>query len=129
MLFDIDSRIKQHGIYADEGISGTSLTHRDEFNEMIKDCKAGKTDLIITKSVSRFARNVTDFIGTVRSLSEMKNPVGVFFESECIYSLNDDSQMALSFHATMAEEESHTRSRSMETSLGFSSVLRVFIPL
>ena len=104
-------------IYADEGISGTSLAHRDEFNEMIKDSKAGKIDLIITKSVSRFARNVTDFIGTVRSLSELKNPVGVFFESECIYSLNDDSQMALSFHATMAEEESHTRSRSMETSL------------
>ena len=104
-------------IYADEGISGTSVAHRDEFNQMIADCKAGKIDLIITKSVSRFARNVTDFIGTVRALSELKNPVGVFFESECIYSLNDDSQMALSFHATMAEEESHTRSRSMETSL------------
>ena len=104
-------------IYADEGISGTSTAHRDEFNQMIADCKAGKIDLIITKSVSRFARNVTDFIGTVRALSELKSPVGVFFESECIYSLNDDSQMALSFHATMAEEESHTRSRSMETSL------------
>ena len=104
-------------IYADEGISGTSVVHRDQFNQMIADCKAGKIDLIITKSVSRFARNVTDFIGTVRALSELKSPVGVFFESECIYSLNDDSQMALSFHATMAEEESHTRSRSMETSL------------
>ena len=104
-------------IYADEGISGTSTVHRDEFNQMIADCKAGKIDLIITKSVSRFARNVSDFIGTVRALSELKNPVGVFFESECIYSLNDDSQMALSFHATMAEEESHTRSRSMEASL------------
>lgn len=104
-------------IYADEGISGTSVAHRDQFNQMIADCKAGKIDLIITKSVSRFARNVTDFIGTVRALSELKSPVGVFFESECIYSLNDDSQMALSFHATMAEEESHTRSRSMETSL------------
>ena len=104
-------------IYADEGISGTSVVHRDQFNQMIADCKAGKIDLIITKSVARFARNVTDFIGTVRALSELKSPVGVFFESECIYSLNDDSQMALSFHATMAEEESHTRSRSMETSL------------
>ena len=104
-------------IYADEGISGTSVAHRDQFNQMIADCKAGKIDLIITKSVSRFVRNVTDFIGTVRALSELKSPVGVFFESECIYSLNDDSQMALSFHATMAEEESHTRSRSMETSL------------
>lgn len=104
-------------IFADEGISGTSLAHRDQFNQMIADCKAGKIDMIITKSVSRFARNVMICIGMVRDLAELKPPVGVFFESECIFSLNDDSQMALSFQATMAEEESHTRSRSMETSL------------
>ncbi len=104
-------------IYADEGISGTSLKKRDEFNQMIADAKAGKLDLIVTKSVSRFARNVMICIGMVRDLAEMKPPVGVFFESECIFSLDDDSQMALSFQATMAEEESHTRSRSMETSL------------
>lgn len=104
-------------IYADEGISGTSLAHRDEFNRMIADCRAGKIDLIITKSVSRFARNVMICIGMVRELSELNPPVGVFFESECIFSLNEDSQMALSFQATMAEEESHIRSRSMETSL------------
>lgn len=104
-------------IYADEGISGTSLAHRDAFNRMIADCRAGKIDMIITKSVSRFARNVMITIGFVRELAEMKHPVGVFFESECIFSLNDDSAMALSFLATMAEEESHTRSRSMETSL------------
>ena len=58
-------------IYADKGISGTSLKHRDEFNRMIADCKAGKIDMIVTKSVSRFARNVEDFIGTVRNLAEM----------------------------------------------------------
>ena len=104
-------------IYADQGISGTSLKKRDSFNEMIADCKAGKIDMIITKSVSRFARNVVLCIGIVRDLAEMKPPVGVFFESECIFSLNEDSQMALSFQATMAEEESHTRSRSMESSL------------
>lgn len=104
-------------IYADEGISGTSLKHRDNFNRMIADAKAGKLDLIITKSVSRFARNVMITIGTTRELAELKHPVGVFFESECIFSLKDDSQMALSFQATMAEEESHTRSRSMEASL------------
>lgn len=95
-------------IYADEGISGTSLKKRDEFNRMIADCRAGKIDMIITKSVSRFARNVEDFIGTVRNLAELKPRVGVFFESEAIFSLNDDSQMALTFQATMAEEESHT---------------------
>lgn len=104
-------------LYADEGISGTSLAHRDEFNRMIADCRAGKVDMIITKSVSRFARNVVDCISTVRMLGELPHPVGVFFESECIFSLKDDSQMALSFQATMAQEESHIRSRSMETSL------------
>jgi len=104
-------------IYADEGISGTSLARRDEFNKMIADCRAGKIDMIITKSVSRFSRNVVDCISIVRMLAELSHPVGVFFESECIFSLKDDSQMALSFLATMAQEESHTRSRSMETSL------------
>lgn len=104
-------------IYADEGISGTSMKKRDEFNRMIADCRAGKIDMIITKSVSRFARNVSDFVGTVRMLAELRPHVGVFFESEAIFSLNDDSQMALTFQATMAEEESHTRSRSMESSL------------
>lgn len=84
---------------------------------MIADAKRGKIDMIITKSVSRFARNVVDFIGIVRDLAEKNPPVGVFFESEAIFSLNDDSQLALSFQATMAEEESHTRSRSMESSL------------
>ena len=73
--------------------------------------------MIITKSVSRFARNVVDCISMVRMLAELPSPVGVFFESECIFSLKDDSQMALSFQATMAQEESHIRSRSMETSL------------
>lgn len=52
---------------------------------MIADCKAGKIDMIVTKSVSRFARNVEDFIGTVRSLAERRPPVGVFFESEAIF--------------------------------------------
>lgn len=104
-------------IYADEGISGTSLKQRDSFNRMIADARAGKLDLIITKSVSRFARNVVDFLGMVRMLAEHNPRIGVFFEAECIYSLNERSQMALSFQATMAEEESRNKSRSMETSL------------
>ena len=53
-------------IYADEGISGTSLKHRDAFNHMIKDCKDGKIDIIVTKSVSRFARNIIDSVQTLR---------------------------------------------------------------
>ena len=118
-----DEFVKRHPkwklvkIYADEGISGTSLKHRDAFNEMIADCKAGKITLIICKSVSRFARNVVDFLGMIRMLSEHNPPIGVFFESENIFSLNDQCQMGLSFQATMAEEESRNKSRSMEASL------------
>ena len=104
-------------IYADEGISGTSLMHRDAFNKMIADAKAGRISLIICKSVSRFARNVTDCIGMIRMLKELKNPVGVFFESECLFSLDEQNQMTLSFMAGIADEESHTRSRGMESSL------------
>ena len=66
-------------IYADEGISGTSLQHREAFIEMIEDCRQKKIDLIVTKSVSRFARNVLDCIGYVRQLKAMQPPIGVFF--------------------------------------------------
>ena len=104
-------------IYADKGISGTSTKHRDELNQMLADCRAGKIDLIITKSVSRLARNTVDCITMVRNLAELRNPVGVFFESECIFSLNEDTSMPLSFLATIAENESRIRSRSMEVSL------------
>ena len=92
-------------IYADEGISGTSTKHRDAFKEMIADAKAGKITLIITKSISRFARNVYDFIGVVRDLAERKPAVGVFFESEAIFSLNEDAQMALTIQSTMAQPQ------------------------
>ena len=71
-------------IYADEGISGTSLQHRDAFIRMIEDCKRGKIDLIVTKSVSRFARNVVDCIKNVRDLKAMNPPIVVFFETENI---------------------------------------------
>ena len=102
-------------IYADEGKSGTTMQHREAFKEMLKDANAGKIDLIIVKNISRFARNVVDCLSVIRKLSEKK--VGVLFESEAIYSLNDDSHLALSFQATIAEQESRVRSRSMETSL------------
>lgn len=105
-----------HRIYADEGISGTSLKHRKAFLEMINDCKQHKLDLIITKSVSRFARNIYDCIGYVRELAALKPPVGVYFETEGIYTLRDNSEMALSFTATIAQEESRTKSSSMNLS-------------
>lgn len=104
-------------IYADEGISGTSLKHRDAFNRMIDDCKNGKIDMIITKSVSRFARNIVDCISIVRELGTLNPPVGVFFETEHIFTLKDDSEMGLSFQATMAQEESHVKSNIMNASI------------
>ena len=103
-------------IYADEGISGTSLKNRDAFMRMINDCEAGLVDLIVTKSVSRFARNVYDCIGYVRRLAALKSPVGVFFETENLYTLNNNSEMSLSFIATLAQEESHAKSNSMNLS-------------
>ena len=67
------------GIYADEGISGTSTKKRDQFNKMIADCKAGKIDMIITKSISRFARNTLDCLNFVRLLKDLG--IGVVFEN------------------------------------------------
>ena len=104
-------------IYADEGISGTSLKNRDDFNEMIAACERGEYDLIVTKSVSRFARNLVDCISLVRKLKRMSPPVGVFFEMDNLNTLSEDSEFMLSFLATFAQEESVKKSESMNWSL------------
>ena len=70
------------GIYADDGISGTNTKNRDEFNRMIEDCEAGTIDMIITKSISRFARNTLDCLKYIRQLKDKNIPV--FFEKEAI---------------------------------------------
>lgn len=104
-------------IYADEGISGTSLKNRDEFNEMIAACRAGEYDLIVTKSVSRFARNLVDCISLIRELKRLTPPVGVYFETDNLNTLSEDSELMLSFLATFAQEESVKKSESMLWSL------------
>lgn len=104
-------------IYADEGISGTQLAHRDSFMEMIRDCESGKIDMIVTKSVSRFARNIVDCIKIERDLKKMNPPVGVFFETENIFTLDEDCEVMLSIMAMMAQEESHTKSEIMNASI------------
>ena len=76
-------------IYADEGISGTSLKNRDDFNAMIAACVRGEYDLIVTKSVSRFARNLVDCISLVRKLKRRNPPVGVFCETDNLQSLTN----------------------------------------
>lgn len=104
-------------IYADEGISGTSLKHRDAFNQMIQDSKDGKIDIIVTKSVSRYGRNIIDSVQTLRDLAALNPPVGVYFETENLFSLNSDSDMILSIMALLAQEESRTKSEIMKMSI------------
>ena len=100
-------------IFADEGISGTSLKNRDEFNEMIRRCFAGEYDLIVTKSVSRFARNLVDCVSLVRKLKNHNPPIGVYFETDKFNTLAEDSELKLSMLATFAQEESVKKSESM----------------
>lgn len=105
------------GIYADEGISATSLKNRDDFNRMIADCYAGKIDIIVTKNVSRFARNVVDCLSVVRKLAQLNPPVCVKFENEGFDSLSATSELLLTVLAASAQEESKTKSNSMQWSL------------
>lgn len=105
------------GIYADEGISGTSMQHRDSFNRMIADCKEGKIDLVVTKSISRFARNIVDCIATIRELAALPNRVGIYFETEAIFTLDNTTEMMLAVLSAAAQEESHTKSEIMNISI------------
>lgn len=97
-------------MYADEGISATSVKNRKDFNRMIKDCKEGRIDLIITKSVSRFARNVVDCINYARMLKGLPSPVGVYFETENINTLTQNGELLLTVLAAFAQDESVTKS-------------------
>ena len=92
------------GIYADEGISGTSTKNRDQFNKMIDDCKANKIDMIITKSISRFARNTLDCLNYVRLLKGLG--IGIMFEKEGINTLDSTGETLLTILSSLAQEES-----------------------
>ena len=98
-------------VYTDEGISGTSTKRREGFNEMITDALAGKIDLIVTKSVSRFARNTVDSLTTIRRLKE--KGVQVFFEKENIWTLDSKGELLLTIMSSLAQEESHNKSEIM----------------
>ena len=99
-------------IYADEGLSGTTLKGRVQFQQMIKDCEAGKIDYIITKSISRFARNTVDTLQTVRELQ--KHGVQVFFEKEGIDTADALSEMIVTIMASFAQEESRSISENVK---------------
>ena len=110
-----NERMKLVDIYADEGISGTEMKHRDEFNRMLKDAKNGKMDRVLVKSVLRFARNSLDCIEAVRTLKE--NGVSVYFENDNIDTGKMNSEMMLYIKSAFSQSESLNHSRRMATSV------------
>lgn len=99
-------------IFADKGISGTSLKKRDEFKRMIKMCKRGKIDMIITKSISRFARNTVDCLESTRLLKELG--VDVFFEEQGIHSTDPGAEFYITIYGSIAQSESENISANVK---------------
>ena len=97
-------------IYKDEGISGTSIDKRKDFVRMIEDAKSGKIDLILTKSISRFGRNIVDILTTLEMFSNLTPPVAVSFESQGISTGNGGNKLIISILSALAEMESQQRS-------------------
>lgn len=99
------------GIFADEGISGTQTKKRTEFNRMIRMCKNKKIDLVITKSISRFARNTVDCLEYVRQLKDLG--IGVIFEKENINTLTMTSEFMIALYGSFAQAESESISKNV----------------
>jgi DNA invertase Pin-like site-specific DNA recombinase len=105
------------GIFADDGITGTNVKKRDEFNRMIDECMAGNIDMIITKSISRFARNTLDCLKYIRQLRDKNIPV--FFEKENINSMDSKGEVLLTIMASLAQQESQSLSQNVKLGLQF----------
>ena len=103
------------GIFADDGISGTNTKKREEFNRMIDEAMAGKIDMIVTKSISRFARNTLDCLKYIRQLKEKNIPV--YFEKENINTMDAKGEVLLTIMASLAQQESQSLSQNVK--LGF----------
>lgn len=106
-------------VYKDEGISGTTIDKRKEFQRMIDDCKAGKIDLILTKSISRFGRNVADILGVLQVLDELSPPVAVTFESEGISTADGKNKLIISILSALAELESQQKSIAVKQGIRY----------
>lgn len=104
-------------VYADDGISGTNTAKRDEFNRMIADCEAGKIDLILTKSISRFSRNTVDCLKYTRKLKALN--IAVFFEKENINTLDSKGEVLLTIMASLAQQESESLSANVRMGIRF----------
>ena len=100
------------GVFADDGRSATNTFRRDDFNQLMDQCLKGKVDMVITKSISRFARNTVDCISWVRKLKE-KN-VAVYFEKENLNTLDDSTEMILTILSSQAQEESRAISTNVK---------------
>lgn len=105
------------GIFADDGISGTNTKKRDEFNRMIEECMAGNIDMIITKSISRFARNTLDCLQYIRQLKDKNIPV--YFEKESINTLDAKGEVLLTIMASLAQQESQSMSENIKLGLQY----------
>ena len=105
------------GIFADEGITGTNTKKRTEFNRMIDECMAGNIDMIITKSISRFARNTLDCLKYIRQLKEKNIPV--FFEKESINTMDSKGEVLLTIMASLAQQESQSLSQNIKLGLQY----------
>lgn len=99
------------GIYADKGITGTSIKKRDDFNKLMRHCKQGKVDMIITKSVARFARNTLDCLKHTRMLKEYN--VDVYFEEQGIHSIQPGSEFYITIYGSIAQSESENISANV----------------
>ena len=104
-------------VYADNGLSGTRTAKREAFNRMIADCEAGKIDMIITKSISRFARNTVDCLKYTRKLKEMN--IAVYFEKENINTLDAKGEVLMTIMAALAQQESESLSANVRLGIQF----------
>lgn len=104
-------------VYADDGISGTNTAKRDEFNRMIADCEAGKIDLILTKSISRFSRNTLDCLKYTRKLKALN--IAVFFEKENINTMDSKGEVLLTVMASLAQQESESLSANVRMGIQY----------
>lgn len=112
MLIQSDSRLCLAGIYGDHGVSAGSMKKRTDFLRMMEDCQNGAIDFILTKSISRFARNLSDCTECIQVLTELGIPV--FFENEGIHTMSHAGELLLSVLSAIAQEELNEKSRSIQ---------------
>lgn len=114
-ILSADKSCEFVGVYADEGITGTSAKKRPQFMAMIEDCRAGRIDAIITKSVSRFGRNTVDTLSYTRELKALG--IDVYFEKENLHSISPEGELLLTLMAAFAESESVSMSENIKWGL------------